>query len=43
MEVACIAAIQSEFQMFCEELTLAELLGNFDVWAAIQRIEELLS
>lgn len=43
MGIVCQAAIQSEFQLFCEELTLAELLGNHEVWAAILRIEELLS
>lgn len=43
MGIACLAAIQSEFESFCEELSLAELLGNQDVWFTIQRIEELLS
>lgn len=43
MGMAGLAAIQAEFQLFCEELTLAELLGNPEVWAAIGRIEELLS
>jgi hypothetical protein len=43
MGVECFAAIQSEFESFCNELSLAELFGNCEVWLAIQRIEELLS
>lgn len=43
MGIAGLTAIQTEFELFCEELTLAELLGNPEVWAAIRRIEELLA
>ncbi len=43
MGVECFAAIRSEFELFCNELSLAELFGNREVWLAIQRIDELLS
>ncbi len=43
MGVECIAAIRSEFESFCDEVSLAELFGNSEVWLAIQRIDDLLS
>jgi hypothetical protein len=39
----CLSAVRSEFESICDELSLAELFGNQDLWEAIQRIEDLLS
>lgn len=38
-----ISAVKGEFALICEEITLAELFGNPELWATIYRIEELLA
>lgn len=43
MGLDLIEAVKAEFSLICEEITLAELFGNSELWTTIYRIEELLT
>lgn len=38
-----VYAIRQEFEALCDEITLAELFGNPEVWATMRRIEGILA